>query len=202
MKLFKRTIKPEKPDQDAHLPMNAYPQVYESDEQLRLNIALAIIATGIGLIALAVQTNIMFLVFNALVGVYGGIIIIYALFYILGTATRLRYQNPGEAQFFYISESQRRETYDAMVEMFWNGFLMAMYFVPPTIALSVIKNHYIGAGVAVIVFILVCLYLKMMKGLGIDRDRKTGNLIYNHNKKMRTAKEKREPFDAPPVKRK
>jgi len=45
------------------------------------------------------------------------------------------------------------------------------------------------------------LYIAMVKSVGMDYDRKTGNLVYDHNRKMKTAKEKREPFNAPPIKR-
>ncbi len=186
---------------DKRFPMNAYPLVYEADEQMRFNIALAILGSGVGLVYFAAQNFSKSALANAYAVVFGGAIIFLAFMYLVTTASRLRYQNPGEAQLWYISESGRRNTYDFMVEMFWDGIFFGVEVSLPLYLITNISNHYLGIFCAMLEFILVNAYVTMMVTIGLDNDRKTGNLKYNHNLKMHSAKEEREPFDAPPVKR-
>ena len=184
---------------DKRYPMNAYPPVYEADEQMRFNITLAIVGSGIGLITYALQDYSKSTAINGYALIYGGSIILFALLYLIGTATRLRYQNPGEAQLWYVSESGRRNAYDSMVEMFWNGLLFGLEFTIPFYLLFSNKHHLVGAFWAVIELLVVNGFIRLQISVGMENDRKTGNLQYNHNLKMKTAKEKREPFDAPPI---
>lgn len=187
---------------DEKIKINNYPPVYENDEQMRLNIALAIAGTGIGLITVAANDFLKNYIYNAGAYVFGGIILLYALFYILSTATRLRYQNPGEANSWYISESGRRNIYDEMVQMFWLGVFLIVEIAIP-VGIGILQNPWInGILVGSGVFIALNFIIWLNVSSGIDNDRLTGNLLYNHAKKLKTAKQFREPFDAPPVKRK
>jgi len=162
---------------------------------------MAIVVSGAGLIAFGLSGLQRQEPLNIYLLIYGGSIIFFAFLYLTSTATRLRYQNPGEAQTWYISESGRRQTYDHMVEMFWTGLWFGIEVSMPFYLSVSIRKRLLGVIAAVIWLIFVNLYIAMIKSVSMDYDRKTGNLVYDHNRKMRSAKEKRELFDAPPIKR-
>ncbi len=182
-----------------NLPLNAYPPVYESDEQLRLQIALGILATSIGVAALATQIKLVSAIINLGIGILALNVILGAMLYIMGTATRLRYQNPGEAQLAYVSESSRRDNYDSMVESFWNMVLLSLLFGVPSFALVYIKTLWLGIVIAIVLLLMVVRFVTLLSIAGVIRDEAEGNLVYDHFAKGRSSKYQREPHAAPAV---
>lgn len=201
LKKANRLEKERKKQIDSKLPINAYPPVYEADESLRLTLALAILINGVGLVIVALANYSKNLFVDVFVGLYGGGVILQAVFYLLATATRLRYQNPGEAQVWYISESARREIYDFMVEFFWDGLIFGLEITLPIYLATSIHPFFKGIAIAILELIVVNLYVRLRISVGVDRDRETGNLVFNYNAKMKGGYKQKEPFSAPPTTR-
>ena len=96
-----------------------------ANEQLRLTVAIAIIAATIGLFSLDIDK-------------YGSAIILQVFvlspslllgMYIIFTAARLKYKRPAEIGDLSVPEKVRRGCYDLGVNLFWTMFLIFVFIL-------------------------------------------------------------------------